>query len=81
MSGAVSRTSRFWLVGLVLIAFNLFYVTYSLIALKEKLSVTEAVFHGLILLAGIALLDLGVARDLFTRVTRLRHGRGPDAAA
>lgn len=82
MSGAVSRTSRFWLVGLVLIAFNMGYLGYGLVALHEKLSLIEAVFHGLVLLAGLALLDLDVARDLFARVTRLRNGRGdtgPDA--
>lgn len=79
MSGPVSRTSRFWVVGLVLICFNMGYLGYSLVALKERLSIVEAVFHGLVLLAGIALLDWEIASRLFTRVTRLRHGRGSDA--
>lgn len=75
MSGAVGRTSRFWVVGVVLILFNMGYLGYGLVALKEKLTITEAVFHGLVLLAGLALLDWDIAARLFTRVTRIREGR------
>lgn len=81
MSGPVSRTSRFWVVGLILICFNMGYLSYGLVALKEKLSIVEAVFHGLVLLAGLALLDWEIASRLFSRVTRLRGGRGQDDAA
>jgi Na+-translocating ferredoxin:NAD+ oxidoreductase RnfA subunit len=76
MSGMSTRTSRFWVVGIVLITFNMGYLGYGLVALKEKLTLIEAVFHGLVLLAGLALLDWEIASRLFARLTRLR-GREP----
>lgn len=76
MSGPVGRTSRFWVVGLVLILFNLGYLGYGLVALHEKLSIVEAVFHGLVLLAGLALLDWEIASGLFARLLRLRERGG-----
>lgn len=75
MSGPVSRTSRFWIVGLILILAPLGFAGFRLVALKESLTLIEAVFHGLVMLAGLTLLDYDIARAVFARLTRLREGR------
>jgi hypothetical protein len=73
MSGPISRTSRFWLLGIIMILAPLTLVGVRVIH-KETLPLIEAVFHGGLVLAGVALLDWEIAARLFTRLTHLRRG-------
>ena len=71
MSGALGRHSRFWIVGIVLIVGNGFYLGYGLVQLHQRPTIPELSFHGMGMMAGVGLLDWEVASGLLKRVTQL----------
>ena len=66
-----NRTSRFWLVAVVLILGNLGYAGYKLIALKQSLTGSEMMYHGAVLLVALAMFDRELAGEVFDRLLKL----------
>ena len=63
-----SRTSRFWIVGIVLIFGSVASVVAQHFVLKERPSVADLVFHGVIFLAGLSLLDRETASSILSTI-------------
>lgn len=68
---ATTRTNRFWMVGIFLIFIPLTWLAVSKFVLREPLTTLDAVFHGLVIIVGISLLDRELAFGLLGRFARL----------
>lgn len=71
----MQRRSRFWIVGLVLLIGSPASIVASKFVLHEVPTTADWLFHGLLFLSGLALLDLDTAREIIKSVRFWRNGR------
>ena len=65
------RDMRFWIIGSVLVLFNLGYLGFSLVVLKTKPGTPELVFHGAMLFAALSLFDFERAKHWWGKIVEL----------
>lgn len=82
---ATTRHNRFWIIGIFLVFIPLAWLAVSKFALREPLTTLDAVFHGLVIIVGISLLDRELAFGLLGRFARLllfwKRGESADPLA
>jgi len=71
----IARRSRFWVVGLVLLLGSPASIIASKFVLHEIPTPADWIFHGLVFIGGLALLDLDTAREVLKSVRFWRNGR------
>lgn len=63
--------NRFWPLGTALVLFNMGYMGYNLVVLKEQLGILGAIFHGTLLLVAVSLFNLKVGKYWGDKLVKL----------